>query len=61
MQNRIYRWLRRLIGPEQQQALRTALAEAARVQPLGEPLDWLETRTPTRWKLDGKEDVLFQW
>ena len=53
-------WPQRLVGPEQEQALRTALAEGARVQPLGEPLDWLKTRTPTQWKLDGK-DVTFQW
>ena len=53
-------WPQRLVGPEQAQALRSALASGARVQPLGEPLDWLNTRTPTRWTLDGQE-AAFKW
>ena len=53
-------WPERLVAPEQAEALRAALAEGARVQPLGEPVDWLKTRTPAQWKLDGK-DVSFQW
>lgn len=53
-------WPERLVGPEQTQALRAALANAAREQPLGEPLDWMKTRTPTLWKLDGQA-VTFKW
>ncbi len=53
-------WPQRLAGPEQTQALQAALTAAAQPQPLGEPLDWLQTRTPTQWKLDGKA-VTFQW
>ncbi len=53
-------WPQRLVGPEQEQALRAALARAARSQPLGEPLDWQQTRTPTQWKLDG-EMRTFAW
>ena len=37
------------IGAEQRRDLRTALATAARPQPLREPLDWQETTWPTRW------------
>lgn len=48
------------VQPEQEQALRAALAAASRQQPLGEPLDWLETRTPVRWRLAGEEHV-FSW
>jgi alpha-galactosidase len=51
---------RATINPEQEQALRAALAAAAGSQPLGEPLDWLETRTPAHWRLAG-EDVTFSW
>jgi alpha-galactosidase len=48
------------IGPEQEQALRAAFAIAAQPQPLGEPLDWLETNSPARWRLMG-EDTAFDW
>lgn len=48
------------IRPEQEEALRVALAAAARRQPVGEPLDWLETRTPARWRLANEEHV-FSW
>ena len=48
------------VRPEQEQALRSALSAAAHRQPLGEPLDWLETRTPTQWRLDGQR-VVFSW
>jgi alpha-galactosidase len=51
---------RESVRPEQEQALRAALAAAAGRQPLGEPLDWLETRTPEHWRLNG-EAVTFSW
>jgi alpha-galactosidase len=50
----------RAMGDEQKQAVRRAFAEAAKPQPLGEPLDWLETTTPGRWRLQG-ETVEFDW
>jgi len=53
-------WPQRLIGPEQAQAMREALTSAAHAQPLGEPLDWQQSRTPTQWKLDG-EVMGFEW
>jgi len=53
-------WPQRLAGPEQEDAMRAALSSAARKQPLGEPLDWEQTRTPTQWKLDGKV-TRFEW
>jgi len=37
-----------------------ALTAAAANQPLGEPLDWLETRTPRQWKLNG-QTVTYDW
>jgi alpha-galactosidase len=37
-----------------------ALARAARPAPVAEPLDWLETRCPARWLLDGQERA-FDW
>ncbi|HWH71329.1 MAG TPA: hypothetical protein VNT26_18235 [Candidatus Sulfotelmatobacter sp.] len=48
------------VRPEQETALRAALAAASRRLPLGEPLDWLERRTPAHWRLEGK-DVTFSW
>jgi alpha-galactosidase len=48
------------VRPEQEQALRRALVAASAKQPLGEPLDWLETRTPAHWRLGG-EETDFSW
>lgn len=48
------------VRPEQEQALRSALAAASGPLPVGEPLDWLETRTPAHWRLNG-QDVMFSW
>jgi alpha-galactosidase len=48
------------VTPEQEQALKAALAIASKPQPTGEPLDWFSTRLPKRWKLDGKEQM-FYW
>ncbi len=48
------------MGPAQNAALRNALAIAARPQPTGEPLDWMETVCPRQWKLGG-DRVVFDW
>jgi len=48
------------MGAEQQRLLKEAYAIAAVPQPLGEPLDWMNTLTPQRWKLMGKT-VEFRW
>ncbi len=48
------------VGPEQEKALREAFAIAAQPQPLGEPLDWLETTCPRHWRLTG-EDKEYHW
>jgi len=51
---------REALGPEQQAAAKEAFALAAVPQPLAEPLDWLETTCPRRWRLGGRE-VAFEW
>lgn len=43
------------VGAEEARDLRAALAIAARPQTLGEPLDWLATVYPARWRLMGEE------
>jgi alpha-galactosidase len=48
------------LQPKHRAALKSALALAARPQPVAEPLDWLETECPRRWKLRG-EHVEFKW
>ncbi|TWR26145.1 hypothetical protein FPZ42_10985 [Mucilaginibacter achroorhodeus] len=48
------------LNAEHKVAIRRAFAEAAKPQPVGEPLDWMETNQPTKWKLDGKV-VTFDW
>lgn len=48
------------LGPEQRAALTAAYARAATVQPPAEPLDWLHTTTPRRWKF-GEETRTFDW
>ncbi len=42
------------VGASQKLALKNAFAQAARVQPVGEPLDWLTSPRPTKWRLDGQ-------
>lgn len=45
-------------------ALRSALTDAftlaSQPLPVAEPLDWVASRTPSRWRLDGKE-VTYDW
>jgi alpha-galactosidase len=41
-------------------ALEAALRRAAKVQPLGEPLDWMENVRPVRWRF-GDEVRTYQW
>ena len=48
------------LGAAQRRDLRTALALAARPQPLGEPLDWQQTICPTRWRLMSEEHT-YDW
>jgi alpha-galactosidase len=48
------------LGTEQRRDLTAALALAARSQPLGEPLDWQATVSPSRWRLGGRERT-YDW
>lgn len=48
------------IGPEQRAALTAAFARAATRQPSAEPLDWLDTTCPRRWRC-GEESKTFSW
>jgi alpha-galactosidase len=48
------------VGPEQARALRDALAVASVSQPMGEPLDWLESTCPSLWRLGGDE-ARYDW
>jgi len=48
------------VTPEEKSILKTALSAAARIQPDAEPLDWMETTSPARWRLGG-ETTLFTW
>jgi alpha-galactosidase len=47
------------VGAEETRDLRAALARAARPQPLGEPLDWLATVWPSRWRF--QEEQTYDW
>jgi alpha-galactosidase len=48
------------VGDEQKKAIKECFALASQQLPVGEPLDWLETLTPSKWKLNGKTEV-FNW
>lgn len=48
------------LGTEQQEAIRRSFAQAATVQPVGEPLDWLTNPWPAQWRLDGNVTT-FEW
>jgi alpha-galactosidase len=42
------------VNAESKQALRRAFAAAAQVRELAEPLDWMDTTAPARWRIDGR-------
>ena len=46
--------------PEVREALRAALSAAATARPVAQPLDWMESRTPREWIIDGKR-VTYDW
>jgi alpha-galactosidase len=48
------------VGADQKVFIKQCFAQAAKVQPAGEPLDWLINPRPEKWKLNGKE-VDFDW
>jgi alpha-galactosidase len=48
------------MGEAQKAAIKKAFADAARVQPLGEPLDWMANHEPVKWKLNNKI-VTYDW
>ena len=48
------------VTAEQKEAIKKAFAIAAKPIETGEPLDFLETTCPTRWKLNG-EEYRFRW
>jgi alpha-galactosidase len=52
---------RKCLGRKELQELRSAFRNAAAPQPLGEPLDWLDTTCPARWRLGQKETVQYDW
>jgi alpha-galactosidase len=45
---------------DQKQPLRTALQAASEKRSPGAPIDWMETTTPQKWRLDAKP-VDFDW
>jgi len=47
-------------GTQQREFIRTCFTQAARVQPLAEPLDWLSNPTPAKWRLNDRV-MEFNW
>lgn len=41
------------VNTDSKQAMRRAFAAAAQARELAEPLDWMETTTPGRWRIEG--------
>ena len=48
------------LGAEQKAFIKQCFAKAAKVQPIGEPLDWLTNPLPAKWRLNGRV-VDFDW
>jgi alpha-galactosidase len=48
------------LGSAQKAAIKTAFAQAAKQQPVGEPIDWLTNPWPSTWKLNNRL-VTFDW
>jgi len=53
-------WRRQLAGPEERRALREAFLRASKPEPTAEPLDWMDSSAPRRWRL-GAETVTYDW
>lgn len=51
---------RSALTDEARAALRQAFAAASKLGPVAEPLDWLESAMPRRWKLNG-DVVTYDW
>jgi alpha-galactosidase len=49
-----------ILDSEKKTAIKQAFANAAKMQPNGEPLDWLSNPFPEKWKLNNKE-ITFNW
>jgi alpha-galactosidase len=47
-------------GSAQKATIKECFALASKDLPVGEPLDWMESAVPRRWKLKG-EEVEFNW
>jgi len=48
------------LGEEQKVYIKECFANAAKVQPTGEPLDWMTNPQPEKWKLNDRK-VTFDW
>ncbi len=48
------------LNPQSKDAIRRAFAAAAQPQHVAEPLDWMDTTTPCRWRVQGKP-VEYDW
>ena len=48
------------VGTKEKKAMREAFRKASLQLPMAEPLDWLDTSCPARWKLEG-DSVSFKW
>ena len=53
-------WKVDLMDDQVRSALREAFAAAAEPRPVARPLDWTDSRTPSRWIFDG-EETTFSW
>jgi alpha-galactosidase len=42
------------VNAESRAAIRRAFLAASKPQPVAEPIDWMETPTPSRWRIQGK-------
>ena len=48
------------LGSEQKEFIKKSFDTAAKTLPICEPLDWMQTNLPSKWKLNGKV-VTFDW
>ncbi len=48
------------LNAQTREAIRRAFLAASKPQPLAEPLDWMDTTTPERWRIQG-QSVSYDW
>ena len=54
-------WRRQLVDSDVREALSKAFLSASENRSVAEPLDWMQDRTPVRWRLSDGKTTVYDW